>query len=230
MRIVTWNCYRGECRQRAAQLDVLAPDIVVLQECGKPTEPTDERCVWFGSKPKQGVATLTRGEWTVAPGPLDPEVPDSAYPVRVSGPIGVNVLTVWTQPHPTHARALNDALERYHDFLLVVPSIVIGDFNNHPRWDQQDRNVNHSTNVELLKREFGLVSAYHAAAARTGSAVEDPTLDWQWRQNQPYHIDYCFIPELWVPHLTAVEVGGYGDWESAKSDHRPLVVDLDLPA
>ena len=82
MRIVTWNCYRGECRTRAALLEVLSPDIVVLQECGRPAETEDDRCVWFGSKPIQGVAVATHGAWTVAPGPLDPGVPDSAYPRR----------------------------------------------------------------------------------------------------------------------------------------------------
>ena len=60
--------------------------------------------------------------------------------------------------------------------------------------------------VEVLRDDFGLVSAYHA---HTGHAPgeEQPTLYWQWKHHQPYHVDYCFVPEPWVGHIRSVEVG-----------------------
>ena len=48
------------------------------------------------------------------------------------------------------------------------------------------------------------------------------------KREQPYHIDYCFIPDSWVPSILSVEVGAYKLWITA-SDHCPQVVDIALP-
>ena len=56
-RLVTWNCCRGPYLKNVALLEVLAPDIVVLQECAKPVAETDQ-CLWFGDNPRQGIAIL----------------------------------------------------------------------------------------------------------------------------------------------------------------------------
>ena len=48
---------------------------------------------------------------------------------------------------------------------------------------------------------------------------------WLWKEANPFHIDYCFVPEAWVDLLTVVEVGSFADW--LQSDHRPLTVDID---
>ena len=231
MRIVTWNCYRGECRQRAAQLDSLRPDLVILQECGEPVPAADRQCVWFGSRPIQGVGVVARGEWSVEPGPVDPAVADSVYPVRVRGPVAFNLLAVWAQKRPTYVRAVLDGLTRYRAFLSTAPVVIAGDFNSHPRWDADDPEANHTALAGALRQEFGLVSAYHASAIRSGDVPEAATLYWRWQEGQPFHIDYCFIPEEWAARLGAVEVGGYSDW-AGLSDHRPLLVEIteDKPA
>jgi hypothetical protein len=217
VRIVTWNVFKGEPRQRAAQLSDFAPDVVVLQD--------DDQCLWFGNRPTKGVGIVANGDWRLAVGPLDPEVPDSAYPVVVTGPTGFHMLSVWTQRRPTYIGSLFDAVERYRGFLLAAPSIIIGDFNSHARWDRDDPIINHSRLVEMLAREFGLVSAYHSAPGRDADAPEEPTLYWQWKQHQQYHIDYCFVPQEWAPAIKLVQVGGYGEWEG-QSDHRPLAVEI----
>lgn len=224
MRLVSWNCYRGECRQRAAQLNSFRPDLVVLQECGEPASAADRQCVWFGSRSIQGVGVVARGDWSVERGPVDPAV-DSVYPVRVSGPVEFHLLAVWAQKRPTYVRAVLDGLARYREFLTAAPTVVVGDFNSHPRWDADAPEANHTVLADLLRRDFGLVSAYHAAASRSGVAAEEATLYWRWQEGQPFHIDYCFIPESWVARLGAVEVGGYREWAD-KSDHRPLLVEV----
>jgi endonuclease/exonuclease/phosphatase family metal-dependent hydrolase len=38
-------------------------------------------------------------------------------------------------------------------------------------------------------------------------------------------LDYCFVPESWP--IRGVSVGGEGAW-AGLSDHRPVVVDLDV--
>jgi endonuclease/exonuclease/phosphatase family metal-dependent hydrolase len=115
------------------------------------------------------------------------------------------------------------ALDEYSEFLSAAPAIIVGDFNSHWRWDGSS-SVNHSRLVERLRDEFGLVSAYHAFhGLKPGD--EQPTLFWQWKEHQPYHVDYCFIPEAWLPHVEAVEVGDFSQW-AGESDHRPLMVEI----
>lgn len=224
MRIVSWNSYRGECRKRAALLHPFQPDIAVLQECGKPEQGTNQQCLWFGDRPIQGVGVVSFGPWTIEAGPVDIEVTDSAYPVIVRGPYEFNLLAVWTKPRPTYVRALLNALCRYREFLQSKPSVIVGDFNSHSRWDNKDPEANHSVLVKALEDEYGLTSAYHV---KHGTTEEKPTLYWYWRDDQPFHIDYCFIPKEWATILTSVEVGGFSEW-ARESDHRPLAVDIAL--
>lgn len=227
MRIVTWNVYRGEIRERAAELDALRPDLTVLQECGQPMAPQDGRCRWFGTVPIQGVGILSRAPWRLEPCTLSPDASDSAYPIRMAGPASsLNILAVWTKPQPTYVRALLTALDAYRDFLQDQPSIILGDFNSHWRWDATRTEDGHARLVEVLDAEFGLVSAYHAHGNGCLPGDEEPTLYWQWKAHQPYHVDYCFIPRSWVPHVRAVQVGTFAGWKG-RSDHRPLIIDLE---
>ena len=46
------------------------------------------------------------------------------------------------------------------------------------------------------------------------------------KEANPFHIDYCFVPEALVDRLTGVEVGRFADWP--QSDHRPLTVVIDV--
>ncbi|HQP39299.1 MAG TPA: hypothetical protein PLI95_29150, partial [Polyangiaceae bacterium] len=48
-------------------------------------------------------------------------------------------------------------------------------------------------------------------------------------ESQPWHIDYCFIPPSWQDRIRQVEVGDFASWQGV-SDHRPVVVDLDVDA
>jgi endonuclease/exonuclease/phosphatase family metal-dependent hydrolase len=48
------------------------------------------------------------------------------------------------------------------------------------------------------------------------------------KQNRPYHVDYCFVPQSWTAHIKSVDVGTYEGWINY-SDHCPLVVDTALP-
>lgn len=227
MRIVSWNCYRGECRERAAQLEHLHPDLVFLQECGVPAVPQDSQCVWFGGRPSQGVGVVGTGDWHLEAWPQSPDVPDSTYPVSITGPATLHALGVWAQQRPTYVRSIVSALDEYRAFLTTKAAIVVGDFNSHWRWDRSS-SVNHMRLVEKLSDEFGLVSVYHAFTGRE-PGEEQPTLYWQWKQEQPFHVDYCFIPESWLPLVRSVEVGTFADWEGA-SDHRPLIIDIDIPS
>lgn len=132
------------------------------------------------------------------------------------------MLLVWAQRSPTYVRAILNGVDCYREFISSAPTVVVGDFNSHWRWDANDRAANHTVMVERLRAEFGLVSAFHAKA---DGAPEVPTLYWQWKMNQPFHIDYCFVPSSWLPRVQSVEIGGYDEWAD-ESDHRTLLVDI----
>jgi endonuclease/exonuclease/phosphatase family metal-dependent hydrolase len=106
--------------------------------------------------------------------------------------------------------------------------VVAGDFNSNTIWDyKRPAGQNHSGLVRQLA-SLGLVSAYHHFFREAHGAESQPTLYLQRNPLKPYHIDYCFIPEAWRIHLSRVEIGS-GDIWAAQSDHRPLVIDVDLP-
>jgi endonuclease/exonuclease/phosphatase family metal-dependent hydrolase len=78
--------------------------------------------------------------------------------------------------------------------------------------------------VQLLS-EFGLVSSYHFFHREAHGQEKQPTYYFQWNQQRPYHIDYCFMPKEWLLRTQRVEVGSYVEWKH-RSDHRPLLVEI----
>jgi endonuclease/exonuclease/phosphatase family metal-dependent hydrolase len=102
--------------------------------------------------------------------------------------------------------------------------IVLGDFNSTPLVESQRR-----TSRAMLRRlqdEFGLVSAYHSHLGILHGQEPHPTFFMNRRENRPFHIDYCFVPEAWVGRINAVEVGRFSEWPD--SDHRPLLIELSV--
>jgi len=224
MRIVTWNCCGGGCLQRAEELLRLEPDVIVLQECVRPEVVDEGKCLWFGENPRKGVGIVARNGYSLEHGPLAVGISHSVFPVVVQGPLSFHLLAVWSQPRPTYVRAMDAGITAYEAFLQLAPSMIAGDFNSHSRWDATNRTLSHTMLVNRLKAEFKLVSAYHAPE-QVAAEGEQATFYWRWKEQQPFHIDYCFIPQAWAAHIREVTIGKFVDWQT-KSDHRPLLVDI----
>jgi endonuclease/exonuclease/phosphatase family metal-dependent hydrolase len=222
MRIVTWNCNFGAASKRAGELAALGPDVVVLQECARTPEVEGSACAWFGDRPAKGVAVFAYNGFSLEPVPAQAAIGHSVFPVLVLGPVSFLLVAVWAQRDPTYAAAIQRGLDDYAGDIRAQPTVIAGDFNTHPRWDAKDRLCNHSTLAARLSGEFGLVSAYHQH--RGADAVEEATLYYRWQEAAPYHIDYCFLPTAWS--VRDVSVGTFADWHG-RSDHRPLVVDVE---
>jgi tetratricopeptide (TPR) repeat protein len=204
----------------------LQPDLIVLQGCERP-QSEGEECLWFENGNRKSTAVIARNGYRLERGPVDSKLSDSMFPVRVTGPHQFNLIAVWARSSPSYVRAVDQGLNAYADFIKASPTIVVGDFNSHSRLDRKNQKVNHLTLVERLRQEFGLVSAYHETRGEGVVTPEAATLYWQWKESQPFHVDYCFLPSEWAPQIQEVKVSSFAEWEG-RSDHRPLVVDVDL--
>lgn len=228
MRIVTWNCYRGDPVSRFERLAALRPNIGILQECSRPKEPAPDNLLWFGDNPRKGMAVVSGPGYKITPGPIDPTIIDSTFPVVLTTPENdrIHLLAVWSKPNPTYVSAIARGLDVYSDFLMEAPSLVIGDFNSHSRFDRGNEEWTHARLVQRLTDDFGLASAFHSHHVES---EEPPTLYWRWNESKPFHIDYCFLPASWVGRLSEVSIGNFDDWKS-ESDHRPLLVAINQQA
>ena len=74
----------------------------------------------------------------------------------------------------------------------------------------------------------GLVSAYHSFHGLTHGQERHATYFHLSKADQPWHIDFCFVPEGWAASITRAEVLD-GDGWARRSDHRPLVVEVVIP-
>lgn len=227
IRLVTWNCCRGAYDAKLNRLQCLETDIIVLQECGRPPE-SDASAVWFGSNPRQGVGIIARPPFQVRAEPARGGS-RSMFAARVLGPVEFTVVAVWAQREPTYSEALRRGLTTYRDVLLAGPCVLLGDLNSSVAWDTRHGRTDHHELERRLHEEFGLVSAYHAATGERPGAESRPTHFWRWQESAPFHLDYCYLPERWLPGLTGVTVGSYEEWADA-SDHRPVSVDVTPPA
>lgn len=74
-----------------------------------------------------------------------------------------------------------------------------------------------------------LLASENAVRGYNPSEIEPPTYFFRWKENRPFHIDYCFLPAGWRSAIRSVGVRPFNEahWQS---DHRPVVVELDLPA
>jgi endonuclease/exonuclease/phosphatase family metal-dependent hydrolase len=73
-----------------------------------------------------------------------------------------------------------------------------------------------------------MISAYHANRSAEPGKEDDPTLFWQWKHDQPFHCDFCFVPAAWSEAISGVAVGSFDEWVATKtSDHVPLTVTID---
>jgi exodeoxyribonuclease-3 len=108
-------------------------------------------------------------------------------------------------------------------------TVVAGDANNSVVWDKPGKASNFA-NLAAALGSKGLVSAYHRHRGVELGAEGEPTLYWRDRRQDGlrYHIDYCFIPEPWLPAVTEVRVGDFERWVGrGLSDHVPVIVELD---
>lgn len=224
IRIVTWNCQGGPFNECLPEITKLNPDIAVIQEINKPKEQ-NKNCIWVcGKVPFKGVAIVTFNGYSLNPILRDPKAPDVFVPVKIVGPIKLNLMALWTQDEFNYVRSIVPALSTYYKDLITDPLVVLGDFNSDVNLDQKSfPRSHHDKMVEYCAKEFGLVSSYHKKMKLDYGSELHPTFYMNRKKDKPWHFDYCFVPDTWV--IEKVTVGSHEDWADV-SDHCPLIVDL----
>jgi exodeoxyribonuclease III len=247
MRIVAWNANMGVHRKFAHLTEELAPDIAVIPECATPEilmrkgllglEPS--RAIWIGRNPNKGLAVFSFNQYEVQLAPCIDRSLEWVAPVEVKGPVGFRLLAVWAMSIATRGNGPDlprctepmAALDVYREWYADHPLVVAGDFNHNVIWDRpRATERNHSRTIRACS-DAGLASAYHAWTGDEYGEEVAPTIYWRNRtEDGPrFHIDYAFVPREWVPSISSLEVGSYADWVGSKrSDHVPLVLDVDL--
>lgn len=228
LRIVAWNCNMAAHTKLDALL-ALKPDVLVLSECAAPdvraARPlylaASSHC-WTGTYPIKGVAVFGFGDYTVEAVAPATSSGHHAVAVRVRGPISFNLLGLWTQGQGIRAyvESAQAALRDHDEFLRSAPSVVAGDFNSNAAWDKTTKGGH--TNLVAMLDELGLVSAYHWRHGEVPGAESTATFFQNQKVEQPFQIDYVFIPKSWAPEC-GVEVGEPERWLRL-SDHLPVIV------
>jgi exodeoxyribonuclease III len=222
-------------RKKWQALSSLHPDVAIIQEVSEQDVSKHAESCWIGNDPHKGLAVVGFNGFKVRVHPAWDPMIEFVVPIEVTGPVEFLLLAVWVmynravrglQERPNRWQMLQ-GLEIYAPLLLSRKSVVAGDFNNAVRWDGPRKADNHSLAAQKLS-DLGLVSAYHANWATAQGKEEHPTLYWRRHRDAPYHIDYIWLPQVWLPGLTAVEIGDYSTWvQGGLSDHVPLTVEVD---
>ena len=143
----------------------------------------------------------------------------------VSGPVTFTLLGFWgVEPRlfgsytPQLSHVIDDVLP-----LVEGPVILAGDFNapiaSTPGGARGKRAAAQGTSPgECVQGD------------ETGGRTSQPAYYSWLREEHPFHIDHVFVAEAWANHLY-MTIGGSHEWvASRRSDHVPLLVDIDTSA
>lgn len=137
MRLVTWNAGRGKFAKKASLLKAFGADISVIPEIAKP-ELINERCLWFGTNPNQGVAITASQSYSLTSLPEKPGAPRYVIPIRVEGPTCFTLFAVWTiqRQEMPYIRTVAATIDLCPEIFDQGPVVMIGDFNANTIWDR----------------------------------------------------------------------------------------------
>lgn len=220
MRPISWNCCGKDVDIRLQHLAPLQADLVCLQEC-RGEHSSVGSVVSSQRSSHKGIAIWVKKACSIVQSTTSLSAPHHVR-ATVTKYGSFNVIGVWTHQEPTYPKSLKAVLDAYLD-INQMPTVIMGDFNSHPQFDRSNRGYTHHELVSDLN-QLGLVSAYHHFHRCQPGDESHPTYFHQRKHHQPFHLDYCFVPEAWAHNIESVTIPGFDDFSS--SDHRPLIVDL----
>lgn len=233
MRFVSWNCCEGFERD-LAHLRQLGCDVAVLAEVPRaaPTPTILDPNVdwhWSGEYERKGLALAGFGT-TLSP----LELPSDAGTFCVAADTGfdVRVLGIWSCPRKgsTYGNEVHSTIRAHADWLQSRPALVAGDFNLQPGGLEDAKTGILRTIFDDLG-DLGYTSVYHHITGEEFGTETTPTYFHRRKQDDAFHIDFCFAHHSLLPRITSFRVGSFDDYVARThvnglSDHVPLILDL----
>ncbi|MBY0567443.1 MAG: endonuclease/exonuclease/phosphatase family protein [Hyphomonadaceae bacterium] len=228
-RIVAWNC-AGKFSRNAAALAALDADICIVPEAleGHADALGANYSVhWHGDEGQRGLLIAAKRDWRI-------EVVQAA-PQRhmalttLQGPTtSLSVIGVWAMRGPKGCTgAVIDGLDTLLPLAAASPNVfVAGDFNASPVFDSSSPPALRFAEISGRLQDAGLVSLWHDRAGEAFGAESCATYHHQWKQEQPFHIDFAFASKALAARCRHFEIGKFDPW-CQSSDHVPLVADFD---
>ena len=226
MRLITWNCC-WKVEQKLTALLAEAPDVAVIQECSKAALdklPDGYRGLWLGGAVNHGLGLICREPWT-ATNVLAAEQPLFVR-VDIAGPRPFRLIAAWNCPPKgtTYLANLRNFFIAHEDWLDSPDTVLAGDLNSQEGCSL-DRGRYRHRNLEEGLRAKGLVDTYAAVRGSQSLQTREPTHHHQWKLDKPFHVDYIFAPEAWLPSICSITIGAPAFW-SRLSDHSPVTLSL----
>ncbi|MCG6146560.1 endonuclease/exonuclease/phosphatase family protein [Leptospira bandrabouensis] len=249
MKIVSWNC-SGGFRKKFKNVEVLNPDIIIIQECENPEKYHKDfldfsynTFIWEGESENKGIGIFYKSNYNLKKlnwnGNYTIKIPENNSKhlnwttnelrqfLPVSLTIDLNILAVWTKGNKNQTFEYIGQFWKFilanKEKLLEKPSIIIGDFNSNKKWDKIDRWWNHSEVINILD-SWNYKSLYHELYLQEQGNEQIPTFYLHRNREKPYHIDYVFLPKNFIGN-TKFEIGKFDEWIKL-SDHMPLIVEI----
>ncbi|MCX5789212.1 MAG: hypothetical protein NTX64_12005 [Elusimicrobia bacterium] len=229
MRLIVWNCHQA-LHKKLQPLVSLRPDVAIIPECANPSRSEFLRAIsidpkpafeWEGVNQTKGLGVFGFGDYKLT---RQAGAGNGKFSIclRIDGPTPLGLLALWTQK-PGYIEEAHAAVDAHADFLRAGDVIVAGDLNSNRIWDDEHE-PNHSAFVSRMEKDFGLVSAYHAARGEPHGKEREHALYFRYMEKAPYHVDCVFLPKDWVAGIQ-VTIEKFPKWK-AYSDHCPLVLDF----
>ena len=234
MKIVSWNA-NCKFRSKLSEIDAFGWDILVVQECENPNNSKDtkykewaQNYLWVGKLEYKGLGLfmpVNLEAKLIGQNPMS-----NKYFITVQLSNGIQLLAVWTQAGSQRSAGyiyqLWEYLKHNEEILDWDNLIVVGDWNSNAIWDVKRKSGNHTDVCNLLSSK-GLVSCYHAQDNIAHGEEVDPTFFMHRNPEKPYHIDYLFAPNRFVPDTERMEIGNKEQWLQL-SDHLPISYHLSV--
>jgi hypothetical protein len=234
MRLVAWNCCSGGAR-KWGWVEHLDADVAVISEgprlSPRPTATLFEPAVAWLAAGDSAHKNIAIGSSRRALESLESRPGQGQWAVAGHVTGGPDILGVWSCPpspnRATYAASVIATLAAWQDVLAHGQMLVVGDFNvGFPV--ARDGRTQHVRRLVRTWQQLGLVSVYHSFFDVKMGDESRPTFFDERRPNLGWHIDYVLMHRDQLHRIRNVEVGDFWEWvDSGRSDHVPLIVDLD---
>ena len=229
MKIVSYNI--AKCTQsKIDHVLGMGADLYILPECAcreQVSMPDGYDMLWTGDDdiPYKGLGVIWKNHLSV-------NIVKNYRKIRHHLPLLVNgagfpkfILACWPtiskEERKTYPQLLLEALKEYSFYLDRLPAIALGDFNCFIGQKGVSKATGTFEDCIACFDSHGLYSMYHVQTKEEFGQESEATFFWRFKEKSPFFIDYAFSSI--DPKYFEI-----GKWEPEISDHRPLIIEIEV--